>query len=80
MTTTEYDIKIRENRLRRMAARQGFTIVKSRRRDPLARDFGTYMVVDPETNGVVLGHPTSGPNGSATLDDVEEWLNRPWDE
>jgi hypothetical protein len=38
--------KVRENRLRRMAARQGLQLVKSRRRDPRALDYGTYWLVD----------------------------------
>ena len=38
--------KIRENRLRRIAQRQGLRLEKSRRRDPLAADYGLYYVVD----------------------------------
>ena len=38
--------KVRENRLRRMATRQGLHLVKSRRRDPQALDFGTYGLAD----------------------------------
>ena len=34
--------KVRENRLRRMAERQGLQLVKSRRRDPRALDYGEY--------------------------------------
>ena len=45
MPVPEVD-KVLENRLRRMADRQGFRLVKSRRRDPRARDFGTYSLVD----------------------------------
>jgi hypothetical protein len=41
--------KVRENRLRRMAERQGFALRKSRRRDPHALDYGTYYLVDPDT-------------------------------
>ena len=51
-STTE---KVRENRLRRMAERQGLQLVKSRRRDPRALDYGDYMLVDPSTNSVVAG-------------------------
>ena len=43
--------KVRENRLRRMAERQGLRLLKSRRRDPLAYDYGGYMLVDASTNG-----------------------------
>jgi hypothetical protein len=39
--------KTRENRLRRMAARQNSQLVKVRRRDPRAWDYGTYhLIVD----------------------------------
>ena len=38
------DEKVRENRLRRMAERQGLELRKSARRDPRAIDYGTYML------------------------------------
>jgi hypothetical protein len=38
--------KVRENRLRRMAERQGVRLVKSRRRDPRAVGFGRYQLDD----------------------------------
>lgn len=68
--------KIRENRLRRMAARQGLRLVKSRRRDPRAFDYGRYMLLDEQTNGVVAGTEVIG-QPSWDLDDVEERLNAP---
>ena len=69
------DEKVRENRLRRMAERQGLELRKSRRRDPRAIDYGTYMLVNAEINGVVAGAAgTGGPN--FTLDDVETYLTR----
>jgi hypothetical protein len=67
--------KVRENRLRRMAERQGLRLVKSRRRDPHAFDHGRYMLHTIGTNDVVFGAPITGPNGSATLDEVEEFLS-----
>lgn len=66
--------KVKENRVRRLAARQGLLLVKSRRRDPNAFDFGGYMLVDAETNGVVAG---SSPGVfSLSLDDAEARLAR----
>jgi hypothetical protein len=65
---------VRENRLRRMAKRQGLTVLKSRRRDPRAIDYGGYMLVDARTNLVVAGgspHPYS-----LDLDEVEAHLTR----
>ena len=56
-----------------MANRQGLQLVKSRRRDPRALDFGNYALINGR-NVIVYG---GGPNGySASLDHVEEWLTR----
>jgi hypothetical protein len=38
--------KVRQNRLRRMAERQGLELRKSRRRDPRAKDYGRWYIVD----------------------------------
>jgi hypothetical protein len=62
--------KVRENRLRRMAERQGFRLEKSRRRDPRALDYGTWTIVEPHTNTLVAG----GRYGTMDLDAVEAWL------
>ena len=40
--------KVRENRLRRMAERQRLELRKSRRRDPRAKDYGRWYIVDVE--------------------------------
>ncbi len=59
--------KVRENRLRRMATRQGFRLVKTRRLDPLAIDYGTYRLV-----------PAKGkPQGPFKLDELEKRLTTP---
>lgn len=64
--------KVRENRLRRMAERQGVQLKKSRRRDLRALDYGGWMIVDTRFNGVVAG---GSPNAfSMSLEDVEAWL------
>ena len=66
--------KIRENALRRKADRQGYRLIKSRRRDPDAVDYGLYALIDIETGGAVnpalAGHYVC----SWTLDDVEGFL------
>jgi hypothetical protein len=64
--------KVRENRLRRMAERQGYRLVKSRRRDPRAWDYDRWMIVGIDTNAVVAGAEPGRP--SWTIDEVEEWL------
>jgi hypothetical protein len=65
--------RVRENRLRRMADRQGLRLVKSRRRDPRAVDYGGYMLVDQATNTVVAGAGALG-RPAWDLDQVEEYL------
>jgi hypothetical protein len=40
--------KVRENRLRRMAERQGLELRKPRRRDPRAKDYARWYIVDVE--------------------------------
>lgn len=67
---TEHTHKVRENRLRRAAARQGYKLVKSRRRDPRAYDYGRYWIVDPNTNAIAAGHDQFGMD----LDEVEAWI------
>ncbi len=63
----------REQRLRRMADRQGLRLVKSARRDPRAIDYGMYMLVDQLTNNVVSGTGALG-RASMTMDAVEIYL------
>lgn len=64
--------KVRENRLRRAAERQGYRLSKSRRRDPRAIDYGGYMVIDIQTNGIVAGATPYAY--TMDLDAVEEFL------
>jgi hypothetical protein len=60
--------KVRENRLRRMAQRQGLTLSKSRRRDPLAVDYGQWLLT-PHGQGKARAFPD--------LDQVERFLTTP---
>ena len=66
--------KVREARLRRKAARNGLRLVKSRRRDPAAIDYGLYALLDVDTGFVVH---ISGVISifRLTLDDVESFLS-----
>jgi hypothetical protein len=59
------DEKIRENRLRRAAARQGCKLLKLRLRDPRAIDYGKF-VIQPEQG---LGR------GPFAISQIEGWLN-----
>ena len=67
------ETKVQQNRVRRKATRRGLKLVKSRRRDPKAVDFGKYMLVDIGTNAVVFGSGRFGPD--ADLAEIEQWLD-----
>jgi hypothetical protein len=58
-----------EDRLRRMAKRQGLTLTKTRRRDPRALDYGCFWLNDARNGARVFG----GEWG-AGLDEIEAWL------
>jgi hypothetical protein len=60
--------KVRENRLRRAAQRQGLELRKSPRRDPRALDYGTWLVVNTRS----VGHPVE----LANIDAVETYLDQ----
>lgn len=72
MSPMEVEEKVRENKLRRIAQRRGFRIEKSRRKDPDALDYGGYMLIKNDINGVVLG--STAFTYSATLDDIEKYF------
>ncbi|MGQ0774506.1 MAG: hypothetical protein ACT4NY_08830 [Pseudonocardiales bacterium] len=71
MSDGEY--KVYENRLRRMAERQGLRLEKARRRDTRAQDWCTYRLMDPSTHTVVSHNPAFGTYG-LSLDQVERVL------
>jgi hypothetical protein len=64
--------KVRENRLRRMAERQGLRLEKSRLRDPRALGYGGYMLIGVKSNLVMYGDQPY-PYG-CTLDDIAWYL------
>jgi hypothetical protein len=65
--------KVRENRLRRAAERQGLRLRKSGRRDPRALDYGVYWLVETWSNRLIEG---PGPDRSwPDLDAVEHALS-----
>lgn len=71
ITTAE---KVRENLVRRMAKRQGLELCKSRRRDPLALEYGRFRLTDVQRGVVVFGGNGRFDGYRATLDEVETWL------
>ena len=68
--------KIRENRLRRTADRQGYRLVKSRSRDPHAVDYALYALLDVRSGGAVNPAIAQRWTCSWTLEEVEEFLAR----
>lgn len=68
-TMADREFKAHEAMLRRAVARLGFQLIKSRRRDPQAIDFGNYWIVDPQTRFLV-----EGGQWGMSLEEVEQWL------
>ena len=68
--------RTRENRLRRQLDRMGYRLVRSGRKDPAALDYDRCKVIDERTGAVVLGEGEFRGLASATLDDVEQWIER----
>jgi len=66
--------KVRENRLRRMAARQGLVLEKSPRRDKLALDYGLWRIGRKEGRGIAWEKGKRPGTYSATIDEVERRL------
>lgn len=66
-------LKVRENRARRAAIRQGLMLKKNPVRDQRASGFATYMLVDVATRHI----QSSGPCGNygLNLDEIEQVLN-----
>jgi hypothetical protein len=59
--------KVYENRVRRIAARQLLSLHRTRRRDRLAHDYGTYTLTDASGKTVATGQ----------LWEIHAWLVHP---
>jgi hypothetical protein len=68
--------KVRENRMRLMADRQGLRLMKSRSGNPSAIDYGLYALIDHRHGGAVNPALADRWSCSWTLDDVEAFLTR----
>jgi hypothetical protein len=66
-------MKRSEAKVRAALKRRGLILAKCRRRDPQARDFGLYRIVDFNGRVVAGGHPY---DYSLTLDEVVDELSR----
>lgn len=67
-------LKVRENRLRRMAARRGLDLRKSRSRDPWSIDFGVYWVYLRAGSSQWPRWHLVTPRDGLSLDQVEVFL------
>ena len=67
--------KVQENRIRRRLDRLGYKLVKSRSRDPHAPGYGLYQVINLSHGGCDFGYEGFDGAPSATLAEVEVWLN-----
>lgn len=65
--------KVREDRVRRIFARQGYRLTKSNRRDPRAWDYGIYVATHMMASGTDSGRVA---RFFPTLDDAEQWALR----
>jgi hypothetical protein len=65
--------KVRENRLRRMARRQGFVLEKSPRRDRRAKDYGLYRLLVDHRD--IDYHRTTTPF-QKTIGEIEAFLEQ----
>jgi len=67
--------KVRESRLRRLAARQGLVLRRSRRRDGRSPAFGTYQLVDAQSDLIAAGDGHGPYEGfGLSLDDIQRAL------
>jgi hypothetical protein len=65
--------KAREALARRKLDRRGFTLSRSRRRDPHALDYGLYTIKGWTADAGEIFYEASG------LEDVEQWIYEMWD-
>jgi hypothetical protein len=63
---------VREHHLRQMARQQGLALERSRKRNPQARGYGTYQLVDRETGTIVKLGDSSG--FGLTADEIAAFL------
>jgi len=62
--------KREDSRLRKMAARRGYQLCKSRERTTHANNHGGYMIVEVERNTIA-----AGPDFDMSLEEVKAFLS-----
>lgn len=74
MMAVETTEKVRENKLRRKAARMGLRLTKSRSRDVDAKDYGLFALISVEHGGAMNPALAGHWVHSWDLDTVEHYL------
>lgn len=69
--------KTRESRLRRAAKRRGLRLIKRRRFDPAAFDYGLYVLVQDSPGADRAAAELFENREGLTLDQVEQQLSQP---
>lgn len=65
-----------ERALRRKARQSGLALRKCRDRSKDSACFGTYQIIDPATNTLVLGDSGEVRGFGRTLEECDEYLSR----
>lgn len=73
LTPDQLELKIRENRARRAARRQGYELAKIDKRDPRALGHGRWKLAEPGGK-LVISHVVRGIETGASLDEIEAKL------
>lgn len=68
-----YAVNSQERRVKRLAARYGVSLMKCQKPFGKVAEHGGYMLRNDETRQIIYGN--DGYEFSATLDEVEEWLD-----
>jgi len=68
--------KVRVNKLRRVAERQGMKLHKVRRYDPKAIDYGTFYLWDTRHNALIFPASYEETGIGASLEEIEEYLTK----
>lgn len=68
-------VRTKEARLRRAAERRGLRLIKRRRFDPKAFDYGLYVLVEDQANAKQIADTMFQNRQGKTLDEIEQQLS-----
>lgn len=70
---SKHALASQERRVKRLAARYGVHVMKAQKMFGKIAEHGGYMLRNDETGAILFGN--QGYEFSATLDEIEEWLD-----